>query len=123
MENAKIHAVVKIAAERMHCAEYQTIELFVSAQMDTKENQQWHVVHLNVKQIMIVTLIKSAWMDLAKILVWNTMFVELMLNVEWKTVWLPAHVYLDLSETLKWSVKNHQSLPAKRTLVESIAIA
>lgn len=101
MENAKIHAVVKIAAERMHYAVYQTIELFVFAQMDIKENQQLHAVHLNVKQIMIVTLIKSAWTDHARILVWNKMFVELMLNVEWKTVWLPAHVYQDLSETLK----------------------
>jgi hypothetical protein len=76
MENVRIHVAIRTVAEEMPYVGYQITEHCVSVLMDSKENQQLNVVHLNVKQTMIVIWTRNVSVDHARIHVWNQEFVE-----------------------------------------------
>lgn len=83
LASAMIHAVLgNLLVDKMHCAEFQIIELFVSVLMATKVNPAKNVHHMNALLTLTVKTIRDVdQIENAGTLVLKTELVEQMLNV------------------------------------------
>lgn len=118
--SAKIHAQM-LSAVKMLFVDQRITEHSVSVPTVSLVNQQWNAVNLNVNKMKTVIWISNALLELARILVWNVAFVEIVLNVAWKIDNPFAHVSLAMLAIPKFNVLNQELSHVSQTLVEKTA--